>query len=790
MNGKSIGLPLITTNTEPQSLSYFKYAKNSMRVGDMNPNYSGVQMPYHPYHLPSQVEPMYKSQDVLYNGQNLGKHPFLNSYPLPPIYKNKENPIKEIRSGELVDFPDETYIPLSKFVDYKNKKELEIKMDKERQKAKEEERRRIEVYGVNGDKKPSGASDLLRFHKKNLKHWKFLKNSSNMICCYLRMKKLALGHKDLHAQRFVLVQAAKEGMAAIRDFLLPILSNIEDYCVEFFRNTIIFNSTNEEKVNKSIFVTKSFVHQLFSDLTSALAKTGDIPIEVKNVLNSYINDGCLLPYGFLSTFEFNRLEFSTDGKLTNMNLDRQGLLICFIVLYRILLADIFKRYLFYFKKIREMDLDEMSLLEIFERKLEQYEQKLKEKKERSKRKIFKRGNMPGIDEEDDEEKEKREKEEENKIFENDEIQEDRYRQRENNETMGLETHHACPPKKKKKPESDEEEDDDDDDDISSKNKKSKKNKKSGISSIKEEDDEDDEKEKKIKGKQYGYSGYLNKNKGKYYHEKGIYFKDNREKDVQRELIKEEERAREEKLREKLEDSNSSKSSLEEEEEEDEDNDDNNSKKSKNKEKEKDKNNDKKSKSSNTKSSKTSSVNTSKKSEVVSASKKSSNKPKNINEEFWGKDLEDKEEEERKKGEKSSSTVEIDPLQGRKNRIKKLPKEMRIKILEEEREKLKLKVKHNFHVITNILHSIFRDSMTENVPLFSEYYKEKFLFKSLVFQKTHKQYSNGSDEIELSKGIIIDEETTELFMTKHQRWAQMYKLLTFQFCRDFASKCRV
>ena len=115
--------------------------------------------------------------------------------------------------------------------------------------------------------------------------------------------------------------------------------------------------------------------------------------------------------------------------------------------------------------------------------------------------------------------------------------------------------------------------------------------------------------------------------------------------------------------------------------------------------------------------------------------------------------------------------------------------MRIKILEEEREKLKLKVKHNFHVITNILHSIFRDSMVENVPFFSEYYKEKFLYKTLVFQKTHKQYSNGNDEIELSRGIIIDEETTELFMTKNQRWAQMYKLLVFQFCRDFALKCR-
>ena len=365
-NNIKIGLPIIT-NTEPKSLSYFKYAKNSMRVGDLNPNYSGVQMPYHPYHQPSQIDPMYKSQDVLLNQVNLGQHPYLNSYPLPPI-KKKENPIKELKSGELVDFPDETYIPLSKFVDYKNKKELEIKKNKEKEKIKEEERRRIELYGINGEKKPSGASDLVKFHKKNLKHWKFLRNSTNIICGYLRMKKLALGHKDLHAKRFMLIQSAKEGMAAIRDFLLPILSNIEDFCVEFFKSTIIFTTNNPEKLNKSIFVTKSFIHQLFSDLTSALAKKDDIPVEVKRAINTYINDGCLLPYGFLSTFEFNRLEFTTDGLLTNMNIDRQGLLVCFIVLYRILLADIFKRYLFYFKKIREMDLDEMTLLEILKKK--------------------------------------------------------------------------------------------------------------------------------------------------------------------------------------------------------------------------------------------------------------------------------------------------------------------------------------------------------------------------------------------------------------------------------------
>ena len=172
-----------------------------------------------------------------------------------------------------------------------------------------------------------------------------------------------------------------------------------------------------------------------------------------------------------------------------------------------------------------------------------------------------------------------------------------------------------------------------------------------------------------------------------------------------------------------------------------------------------------------------------------SSSKSSRKPKNINEEFWGFDLEQKEMEELNKNRKPVK-VQLDPLQQRKERIKKLPKEMRIKILEEEISKLNLKVKHNFHVVSNILHSIFKSAMSENVPLFSEYYKEKFLYKDLVFQKTHQQYSNGNDEIELSKGIIIDEESTEIFLTKNQRWAQMYKLLTFQFCRDFAEKCKL
>ena len=453
MYGKTMGLPIIT-NTEPRSLSYFKYAKNAMKVGDLNPNYSAVQMPYHPYHLPSNTDPLYKSQQLL-NNPNLGQHPYLNSYPLPPINKKGENNIKTIKSGELVDFPDETYIPLSQFVDYKNKKEMEIKLTKQQQKAKEEEKIRMEIYGINGDKKPSGAHDINLLHKKNLRHWRFMKNSSNIIFGYLRMKQLALGHKNLHAKRFVLLQSAKEGMATIRDFLLPILSNIEDFCVEFFKSTIIFNSKNKEKLEKSIFTTKSFIHQLFSDLTSALAKRDDIPLDVKKIINLYTTDGSLLPYGFLSTFEFNRLEFTTEGLLTNMNLDRKAMIICFIVLYRILLVDIFKRYLFYFKKVREMDLDELYLLEVYEKKLDEYEQNMKEKMMKNKLKV-KMGKIPGIEEEESEEDDD---EIEKKIFEKDKKDEDDEIEKEKKEKENImikdrSSKNACPPKKNKKDDSD------------------------------------------------------------------------------------------------------------------------------------------------------------------------------------------------------------------------------------------------------------------------------------------------------------------------------------------------
>ena len=45
-------------------------------------------------------------------------------------------------------------------------------------------------------------------------------------------------------------------------------------------------------------------------------------------------------------------------------------------------------------------------------------------------------------------------------------------------------------------------------------------------------------------------------------------------------------------------------------------------------------------------------------------------------------------------------------------------------------------------------------MSEYVPLFTEYYKVKFLYKTLVFQKTHEQYSNEMMKLNYLKELLL------------------------------------
>jgi hypothetical protein len=170
----------------------------------------------------------------------------------------------------------------------------------------------------------------------------------------LDMKAFAKASQEIKENEFILIQATKANINELKNFVVKILKNIENFCVKFFEDKITIETNDKQKKDDSIFVIKSFVHQLFNDLSSAFVMSNDIPENLREILKSYIKEKSLLAPGYLTTFEFNRLEFDVNIRLNKMILERQSLILGFLLLYRVLLIDIFKNYLTYFPKIRDL----------------------------------------------------------------------------------------------------------------------------------------------------------------------------------------------------------------------------------------------------------------------------------------------------------------------------------------------------------------------------------------------------------------------------------------------------
>ena len=96
--------------------------------------------------------------------------------------------------------------------------------------------------------------------------------------------------------------------------------------------------------------------------------------------------------------------------------------------------------------------------------------------------------------------------------------------------------------------------------------------------------------------------------------------------------------------------------------------------------------------------------------------------------------------------------------------------------------------HNFNFIINILHYIFRKAFEENVPIYHEDFKERFVYNILVHKNIKEIYNPKNDDIELIQGILIEPEQVNGFIKDNQRWLQLYKYAAYQFSSDFARKC--
>ena len=759
-------LPRIPSTTNPktsESYNYFKYAKNQMQMGDLNPNYKNPPS-YHPYQIPSQTDldptpfnKLFQRENMIYNRINNDTNKSI-SYSLPQLQSFNNNKIKEIREGEIVNFPDESYIPLSKF---ENIKEL---FNQKKQK------------------------DLRTIRFQNRPRWKLIRYLIYMMRLFYTFRKLTKHSIYLKKNQMINIQSIKGNLMELRKIILPALKNIKKFTGELFGNLLVYDTNNEKRKKYCTFVVRSFIQQLFSDLSSAFTYYEEIPFTLRKIVKYFISDGYQIPFGYLTTFEFNRLEFNSDSTLSHMNNERRAMLVCFILFYRILILDIFRRHYHYFptlnlliENIRKKKLkkEENEYLEM--KKIEKLERDIRNEKRiknNPKSIILKKINpsppppKPNNDNENDSPNKSKTQDLAKSVIQRETITNYNYsinrnrRNRNNNnydDEDDYESNYSDYDERNKKSKRNKNYDDDDYDDYkkSRKKKKKKKNKNknknnydedSNNSNLYDDDYDDDYPKRKKKS--------ISKKKNK---RKNTSFSDDDYEDYKSNFSKR----------------NKNKLNYNDDYNDYNDIDNYNTY----------------NKINNINPNDTNyypySYNEYHNNNIDPRYKiKQNNKndiSNKIGNEIWGDDLND-DDSNFPKGKYEKDLFE-------KNEIEK----SRLKVLKNEDDdfengndidtkRIKAIITHNFCFIINILHYILSSSLQENVPRYGEFYKERYLYKLLVFKKIKQPYKMKNDDIEIIDNIILDNSKTKDFIEDNKRWLQMYKHVAFQLCNDFSRKC--
>ena len=147
-------------------------------------------------------------------------------------------------------------------------------------------------------------------------------------------------------------------------------------------------SNNEQKNEDSTFVVKRFIHKIFQDIGTSTADVDDIDPNLRGVLLNYILNDRYLPPWYLSTQEFNRLEWGLDWSLKKMTHERQAMIVGLMVLYKCLLLNIMMKPELYFKNYEKAKFGGTKIKTQYEHDeegLNERQHKLQEEKEKNKK---------------------------------------------------------------------------------------------------------------------------------------------------------------------------------------------------------------------------------------------------------------------------------------------------------------------------------------------------------------------------------------------------------------------
>ena len=81
--------------------------------------------------------------------------------------------------------------------------------------------------------------------KRARKNWKILKSGFYMMQLFHSLRNYSIISKNMKKNRFITVQALKQNLIDIRNFLLPSMINIESFCLEHFKNYITLNTDDK-----------------------------------------------------------------------------------------------------------------------------------------------------------------------------------------------------------------------------------------------------------------------------------------------------------------------------------------------------------------------------------------------------------------------------------------------------------------------------------------------------------------------------------------------------------------
>ncbi len=197
-----------------------------------------------------------------------------------------------------------------------------------------------------------GPDTLKKIRLKNIQLRNVIRNIVNFNDFIIKFKEYTKRVIHLKEKKLYYIQSIKSVLNDIKLAILNKLSNSENFIKNFFINKITIETEFKKIKEDSVYIVKSFIHQLFNDLSSAFCKPSDISHNLRRLFKHYISEKSQMPLGFLTTFEFNRLEFDNQLRLNNMNINKQAMLVGFFLFCRVLIMDVFKHYLEYFDSLR------------------------------------------------------------------------------------------------------------------------------------------------------------------------------------------------------------------------------------------------------------------------------------------------------------------------------------------------------------------------------------------------------------------------------------------------------